>query len=476
VALTFASGQFVNCGSAAALDDLALGSFTLWAWVYRTSNGGNQHIITKDGSHPSGWVLAADNGAGEGEVRFIVFRTTTGSNWTDAISATGQIPLNTWTFVAATASNASGTITPRIYIGNLGTAAVEPSYQLQQTGTAGTPSPDAAYNCYVGNLARATTLPFLGRIARTGVVNRALSREELIRVQYGSIPAANVSGTVLLLDLHGTGAPIDYSGAQNAPTLTGPPTSADHAPLVHPWSPPLWRVVWSAAGGTPGTLTVTAADAPAAGGTVTLDAASALTVTAATAPAAGGTVALSAASALTVTTTDAAASGDGALTASASLTVTAATAAATADGDLTGATTVAYAVGTVSAGAWTAVGAATIHEAIDEPTTPSDAEYAQSDLSPVSASAVRIAFGALTDPTVDTGHTVRYRLGKSSAGGDALAVTARLYQGATLIATDPTVRTVPDSFTTYSWTLDAADADDISDYADLRLDLSAVKV
>lgn len=81
------------------------------------------------------------------------------------------------------------------------------------------------------------------------------------------------------------------------------------------------------AGGTPGTLTVTAATAPAAGEAVTLDAASNLTVTAAPAPAAGGNGALIGAAMLTVTAAPSpAAGGDVTLDAAATLTVTAATA------------------------------------------------------------------------------------------------------------------------------------------------------
>jgi hypothetical protein len=62
---------------------------------------------------------------------------------------------------------------------------------------------------------------------------------------------------------------------------------------------------WIVASGTPASMAVTAADATAAGGTVTLAAASLFAVTAATSTAAGGTVALTAASKMTVTPADA---------------------------------------------------------------------------------------------------------------------------------------------------------------------------
>jgi hypothetical protein len=138
-------------------------------------------------------------------------------------------------------------------------------------------------------------------------------------------------------------------------------------------------------------------------------------------------------------------------------------------------TQTAYAASTISAGSWTAVGAATIHEAIDEE-SPGDADYAQSNQSPASASAVRIKFGSLTDPATAAGHTVSYRVAKDYAGGDTIQVTAKLYQGGTLISTDPSTRTLSETFTTYEWALSGAEADAISDYTDLRLDISAIKV
>jgi hypothetical protein len=251
MALNFASGQYVNAGSATSLDELATinTAFTVWAWVYRTSNGGNQHIMTKDGSFPSGWAFICDNSPGEGTLRFVVFKTSTGSNWADYVSVAGQIPLNTWTFVAAYhSSDVAGASTMKLYVGGLGTNAAEPTYNLQQAGSNGAPSTDAAYNLYVGNLQRATTFPFLGRIARAGVVRRALTVDEIRQIQFGTIPQCNVPNTLMLLDLHGTGTQNDHSGNGNTGAVTSA-TVVDHAPLVAPYGPEEWAVVWQNAGG-----------------------------------------------------------------------------------------------------------------------------------------------------------------------------------------------------------------------------------
>jgi hypothetical protein len=281
MALTFASGQYVNAGSASNLDDLGAinTAFTVWGWFYRTSNGANQHMITKDGAFPSGWVLLCDNAGGEGGARFVIFKSTTGSNWAEAHSAVGMIPLNTWTFVAGThSSTVAGASTIKLFIGNLSTAAVEPTYTLQQAGSNGAPDADASYNLYVGNLSRATTLPFLGRIARAGVVRRALDQDELRRIQFGSLIAANVPDTRLLFDLHGTGTQIDYSGNGNTGAVTSA-TVADHAPLIYPYAPPLWSVVWSSTSGAALASVVTASATLAAALTIDKPLAAAVTAT-----------------------------------------------------------------------------------------------------------------------------------------------------------------------------------------------------
>ncbi len=156
------SGSRVNHGSGASIDDLPNGAVTWWGWLYRTANGSNQHIMTKDASFPGGWAILCDNDFGEGAIRLIVFRTnSTGSNWTDYISSAGRLPLNTWVFIAITYDD-SASPEVVIYYGGLSTTVVaESSYNLAQNGT-GAYLSDAASDLWVGNLARASTLPFKG--------------------------------------------------------------------------------------------------------------------------------------------------------------------------------------------------------------------------------------------------------------------------------------------------------------------------
>lgn len=78
-----------------------------------------------------------------------------------------------------------------------------------------------------------------------------------------------------------------------------------------------------------------------------------------------------------------------------------------------------------------------------------------------------------TDPNIHTGHTIRYRVVKTYSGtpsgtGSTTYVTAYLYQGGTLIATD-TQRTLDGTWTQYDWTISEAEAANITDYSDLRV-------
>jgi hypothetical protein len=228
----------VDCGSAASLDDIPSAAFTVYAWVYRTANGANQHIFSKDNSFPSGWSLTANNVSGtDGELRFVVFRnTSTATDWADAISVSGTIPLNTWTFVAGRYDPAT-TPQMKLYAGGLTTPVAEvASYFRQQDGT-GSFLSDAAANLYVGNLQRSTTLPFLGRIQRGGLIPGALALGDLQILQYGTLVQAAAFAPKLLFDFQATGTQLDFSGNGNTGTITGATTGS--GPELWVAAPPL---------------------------------------------------------------------------------------------------------------------------------------------------------------------------------------------------------------------------------------------
>lgn len=128
---------------------------------------------------------------------------------------------------------------------------------------------------------------------------------------------------------------------------------------------------------------------------------------------------------------------------------------------------------TVSSGAWAATGAATLHQAINE-TTPSDTQYIQSSLSPVTPDVCEVGLGDVVDPTTSSGHFVRYRFAKSAASGDRVDLTVRLKQGATdIVIWDHT--DISDSWITVDQPLTSEQADVITNYSDLRLSFEAAR-
>lgn len=130
-------------------------------------------------------------------------------------------------------------------------------------------------------------------------------------------------------------------------------------------------------------------------------------------------------------------------------------------------------------GAWTDQAAGTsLAAAIDE-TTASDTDYIQSEISPVN-SGCRVKLAAGEDPLSSTGHILHWRAGKD-AGGNQIDMTVKLYQGGgnslgagTLIASF--TRNNVGAFTTYDETLSGAQADSITNYADLYLEFYANQV
>lgn len=76
----------------------------------------------------------------------------------------------------------------------------------------------------------------------------------------------------------------------------------------------------------------------------------------------------------------------------------------------------------------------------------------------------------VSDPASSTGHVLRASIRKSG-GTNSQNATIRLLQGSTTVATIQ-VTNVPTTFTIYSYTLTAAEADAITDYTDLRIKVS----
>lgn len=212
--LTFTSTQYVNVGKPAVINDIANGgTFTITAWVYRTSDGANQ-IIWAPGGLVGPWLMDDVNGATQGCLRLLVFRATTNS---DTFGNALVIPLNTWTFVAGTWD--SGASPPgHLYAATAGAIAAEIAYGTQTAGS-GTPKVDNAVNKYIAN-GNTLSAGFIGTIARVSVHNTVLTLGQIRERQYGMFSDANTIGW-WELGYNGTGTQPDFTGRGTSGTVTG---------------------------------------------------------------------------------------------------------------------------------------------------------------------------------------------------------------------------------------------------------------
>jgi len=120
----------------------------------------------------------------------------------------------------------------------------------------------------------------------------------------------------------------------------------------------------------------------------------------------------------------------------------------------------------------------TIYDQLDE-TVADDADYIRTQLTPTLD--VYVAqLGSLTDPVSSSGHTLRWRYGKDTAGGAAISLTVELREGytnegsqGTLIATAATLTDIGAGWTAGSYTLSGAEADAITAYSSLYTRLVA---
>lgn len=130
-----------------------------------------------------------------------------------------------------------------------------------------------------------------------------------------------------------------------------------------------------------------------------------------------------------------------------------------------------------SIGSWTdeASGTTDIYLGIDEATA-EDTELVRSEADP-STSLYETGLSTITDPVSSANHIVRYRYQKGESGGGQpgdidLIVTLR--QGTTDIASN-THSDIATGFVDGTFTLSGAEADAITDYTDLNIEMSANK-
>src|SRR3990172_9820611 len=122
-------------------------------------------------------------------------------------------------------------------------------------------------------------------------------------------------------------------------------------------------------------------------------------------------------------------------------------------------------VSDVATGNWLAsVGnniAATIDEAVQD-----DADYTYTTVG--GGTGAQVALASASDPVSSNNHVVRYR----AMGNNSANLTVSLIENTNVRATW-TETAVPPTFTNYARTLSGAEADAITNYADLRLKFEA---
>ena len=226
-----ASTRRVDHGSGPLLDNLPsnAGGFSVGGWVVRSANGANQHIWTKDDAIPNrGWLALCDNAIAEGNLRLLVIRGTTNTSF---VSSGQELVIGLPVFAWFTFDDAASPKV-RIYAGTQRTPAAEVAYNTTTAGS-GTINADAAASLYAGNLQRANTNPFLGRICTGIVAAQAITDLGLIRqLQTGVILQPPRTVLRVRYGSNGTGMVWDESGNSNHGTITGATPSNDTLPRL----------------------------------------------------------------------------------------------------------------------------------------------------------------------------------------------------------------------------------------------------
>lgn len=136
----------------------------------------------------------------------------------------------------------------------------------------------------------------------------------------------------------------------------------------------------------------------------------------------------------------------------------------------------------VTDGNWTKStgGNVDLYTMIDEASA-DDADYIQSGLAPSSDVCV-VGLSSVEDPQSSSGHVVRYRYAKDASGGAQIDLTVQLRQGYTSEGAQGTLihseahTNISNTWTAGSFTLNASEADSITNYGSLYLRMVANQV
>ena len=407
----------VDFGSAAALDDAV--PFTKYWWCRASALLINDRLFNKSTS--ADFSVAIDGSNNDLRIR---------SSGGDVVR-TDDAPLstNTWMFIAATYDSGAAQF-GHIYVGTLTTLATESTYNRNNNNSW---SGDSGNDYTVGNRSSGG-LRWQGDIAIYGDIDRALSLGEIQSLQFR--PRV-VSGQRIFchFGFNGTGTQPDWSGNGHDGTVTSA-TVADHVPLGPPFG---FDAGWvGQAGGA----------APSVEITTSLEGAIQATVTPNANLSAGIARRLTQTMGMTGRLLD---------------------------------VQIARPSADITLGGWApelagspsfAGSPSELYPMIDEAVT-DDIDFIQSSGRP-SNDLCEVRLQTLTDPSSSDDHEIRYRYQKDIAGA-AIDLEVKLMDGGTTIATWNHTN-ISTEIVEARQTLSGAQADNITDYGNLRLRFGANQV
>lgn len=220
-----ASGH-IHYGSAAALDDLAVGAaFSLHVWYNAdtTGEGSTGRVASKRPSGNGGWLFFSDNVASLG------FQTGDVGGGVEAHQrgSDNQCPLNAWHSVVLTYDD-NGDRKGHIYVDGS-----EIAYDTDVAAGAGQNASDADGDLYIGNSSAAPgTRTFDGELAEVGIWNRVITAGEIAALANSFAPLFFANGIVLYAPL--VRGLVDWKG--NPPTENNTVVTP-HPTIIRPTSP-----------------------------------------------------------------------------------------------------------------------------------------------------------------------------------------------------------------------------------------------
>lgn len=230
-----ANSDRVDLGSGASIDNV--NTISLLIWFKIPSPSGNPQLLW-DKTIASFARFRQIIAIQTNRLDIIFSRATTAAQ---ARSVDNAFVANAWSFAAFTWD---GSGAPKIFTGDINTAATEVSYATSQAGS-GAPDDDSAESMLLG--AQVTLSSGCdGDIATFQMFDVELSLADIVLHQFHP---HNTADCVVLMPLgfNGSSAQADWSGNSNNGTVTGA-TVTDHVPLPPPFGFDLgWQGTFTAA-------------------------------------------------------------------------------------------------------------------------------------------------------------------------------------------------------------------------------------